>query len=410
MSIFRTKLGGCAVMNGQSTSGFFPSKPFSDPSKLHGKGHKKAFYDSLELLKRGQDIVILGPRAIGKTSLAKCLGKAYSLDNSTVAVYLNLAGIKDMKNLSKHMKGAIVSLYSRLSGKKTKSIRNVSVIIAPKFPKAPWLEFFRLQLGLSTASDNLMDKLPEDFSQLVLLLPDNALVIFDEVQEMKQRKKFQEGLWRALNEREDVRFIFTGSFSGVVKELLSRGRQARMYYRNPRKVYLWPWDERDVLLYLQNGYIMCRKVYPQKFTVPNDLELAWEASKVYEKLGGIPGIISTYANYRCPPYNYSVEKAIEEAIGDAVEKARAELENIIKSRKSPCTYAKVIASLSQGPTNWSYIAKSTGLGDGSVQEVLEVLSKEFFIVIRQEKGGYRLINAVYETAAKEINIKKFCKD
>ena len=303
-------------------------------------------------LKNNAWVAILEPRMAGKTSLA--IVSANLTEKKTF--YVNFKGAENLRD-------ATLRILSALGRSKMKGIKRVRV--------GP----IEVEREVEKPSAILED---------VLLGLKKAVVVFDEVQDIKQGvNQFLNILSLVRNTRRDVEFIFTGSGIGLMDSLLNPDPQNPLDGRSPIKIEIGPWDLQTALEFLEKGLKKCNAPFTSK-----------ELSETIEELGTLPGWLSFYGLRRCTGIPH--KKALEEAIGEGVKVARGELENILRNR--PEWARKVLRAMAFG-AKWSELLK-LGPSKSGLYKFLTTLQKLYLV---SKKGNlYVISDPIYRKACLEL--------
>jgi AAA+ ATPase superfamily predicted ATPase len=194
-------------------------------------------------------------------------------------------------------------------------------------------------------------------------------------------------LWVVFNERPDIRFVFTGSYSGVVKRVVEAHHEDPMFGRPPVQIKVLPWARRIAEEILIKGLKNCDVKYEPI-----------EIDETISRLGTLPGWLNEYGFRRCIWESHS--EALSIVSTSAVHRARRELENILEDR-GPAS-REVVRKLSEGPKSWSELL-STGVSKPSLSSLLETLTDGLFLLKKETIGHrtfYSFANPVYRDAAR----------
>ena len=318
---------------------------------------------------------ILGPRMAGKTSLALATSISFARKRKTSVVYLNLSTSRSFRELT----ARLVDALSRLNAPE-------------RITDAEFQVFF--PSGIINAGLGVRLRRPDKhrvslrFEEAVLSLPKNSVVILDEVQEVRGRvDKLTRALWVVFNERPDVRFVFTGSYSGLVRKILKASHEEPMFGRPPIAIKVLPWPRRTAEDFLIEGLKKCGVGYT-----------LMEIEETIEKLGTLPGWLNEYGFRRCIGEPH--DEAISIVSDSAIMRAKGELENLLRNRDPKARI--VLKKLSEGPKSWGELLK-VGLSKPSLDSLLDTLTEGLFLLRREDTGYktfYSFINPVYREAAK----------
>ncbi|NJE11055.1 ATP-binding protein [Thermococcus sp. MAR1] len=354
---------------------YFNVHPRTDIRTLHGR--KREAEKLLKVLHASGWGVVLGPRMVGKTSLSIATAVEYSKSVRTAVIYLNLSTAKSFHDLTVRLLNAV----SKLRDKRRSIDAEFSVFVPAGLGG----------LGFSGKLHRPNEHhVSESFEDAIMALPPNTVVILDEIQEVKGRlDRMTRALWVIFNERPDIRIVFTGSYSGVVKRVVEAHHEEPMFGRPPVQIKVLPWARKTAEEFLIKGLKDCGAYYEPV-----------EIDETVSTLGTLPGWLNEYGFRRCIGESHS--EALSIVSTSAVNRAKRELENILEGR-GPAS-REVVRKLSEGPKSWSELL-STGISKPSLSSLLEVLTEGLFLLKRETIGHrvfYSFINPVYRNAARLI--------
>lgn len=243
---------------------------------LRPKDRRRALYGRdaelehlVHLLHEGRWSVILGPRMVGKTSLAKAAAHQAGIPT----VYVNLWGARgttgllraflDGLNSNKPLLRRIQGALRRVTGV---SIAGSGVTVAP----AP--------RPMNSMSD-LVRVIGQDASKSVIIL--------DEVQELASVSgPLLRVLASVFNSHPGVVFILTGSYFGILRTLLEPEADSPLYGRSPARMHLDPWERETSVDFLVRGFKEYGRTVDRR-----DLD-----GVVDRSLDGMPGWLTLFGN------------------------------------------------------------------------------------------------------------------
>jgi len=340
---------------------------------LHGR--KKEVDKLLKVLHASGWAVVLGPRMAGKTSLSIATAVEYSKKAKTAVIYLNLSTAKSFHDLTVRLLNAV----SKLGSRKRSLDAEFSVFVPAGLGS----------LGFSGKLHRPNEhRVSESFEDAIMTLPPNTVIILDEIQEVKGRlDRMTRAFWVVFNERPDIRIVFTGSYSGVVRRVVEAHHEEPMFGRPPVQIKVLPWARKTAEEFLTKGLETCEVEYDPV-----------EIDEVISTLGTLPGWLNEYGFRRCIGESHG--EALSIVSTSAVGRAKRELENILKGR-GPAS-REVVRKLSEGPKSWSELL-STGISKPSLSSLLEVLTDGLFLLKKETIGHrvfYSFTNPVYRNAAR----------
>ena len=312
----------------------FDLTPKDDRRSLFGRDTD--LRDLARLIDEGRWSVILGPRMVGKTSLAK----ATAHQSGRPTVYVNLWGARGSEGLL----GAFVnglnakkSLLRRIQG----AVRRVT--------------------GVTIAGTGVtLGPVPRPMgamADLVSILGEEAaksVIILDEVQELAA---ISGALLRVLanvfNTHPEVVFLFTGSYFGVLRALLDPPADSPLFGRPPVRIQLEPFERATSVAFLDKGL--------GEYGLSVDREAL--GSVVDRSLDGIPGWLTLFGN-RLAVQRESLPDAERATVEEAKKVARSEIGHFLEGRPRE-TYWRALRVLT-APTSWSELRTSLSARQASV--------------------------------------------
>ncbi|MFA4662880.1 AAA family ATPase [Pyrococcus kukulkanii] len=348
---------------------FFDQRPRKNKESLFGRSEELEML--INALHARSWVAILGPRMVGKTSLAWAGANTFAREMKYKVIFVDLRNAETSRQ-------ATEKILSRLP----KSIFDtISKYIA--------------EVSFSTGSVGASVKLRENVTarnalEDALFALKDTILILDEVQNVKQGvKNFLQALAAAFNENDSLLVIFTGSYAGVVKKLFEATYREGLYGRPPVEILLPPWPEWVAAEFLRRGFEHCGVSVTQR-----------EIQEAIWRLGTSPGWLNLYGLRRCLGATHA--EALQRVFKKAVNEALKELEHFLEGRSPKAR--EVVKRLAYGAT-WSELEK-TGISKDTLSRLLEVLTKELFIVVKDEIGVYRFSDPIYRYAAEKLQLNE----
>lgn len=219
-------LKGVKYLRGLSLS-LFNLNPKESPRELFGR--EKEIDELVRLVKARRWVALLGPRMVGKTSLAKVAN--VRLEKSGVrAVYVNLWGAKGTHGLLSALARGLNDEKSILQKIKDAIDRVEGVSVGPSgisisVPKKPMTTIWDLLATIGKQAGE-------------------CVIELDEVQELSVISgHLLKLLANIFNTYPNVVFVFTGSMFGLMRTLLEPASTSPLYGRSPARLYLQPFEK-----------------------------------------------------------------------------------------------------------------------------------------------------------------------
>lgn len=318
----------------------FDTKPKSDPHFLYGR--EKELDTLVERLREKDWVILLGPRRIGKTSLAECaltkLGKKiFVLD------------ARENSNFTESLNKLLAVPESTLNVKAQITVPHTPINISADYTK--------------TFSKKNLESMLKKFKHLYILI--------DEAQWLKNPRKVVMLLAHLYDYYYDqVTFIITGSMIGVVKSIVEPGPDSALYGRAVTKMEIGRWQPTTSLGFLKAG--------TKELGLGLDEKTAIE---VESELDGLPGWLTLFG------YNYSKTKNPHEALTETAREASKivsqEIKSIAELGIGTTRLINVLSTLSKEPMRFVEIIGSTGFNNTSLSKYLSTLNRLGYI----EKDG-----------------------
>ncbi len=328
----------------------FDTKPKSDPYALYGR--EKELDILVEHLKKNDWVILLGPRRIGKTSLAECaitkLGqKSLVLD------------ARENSNLTQSLNELLANPEKSLHIKAEFSIPHTPINVG-------------IDYGKTLSKDNL---------NMALKKVKHIFILIDEAQWLNNPKKVVMLLAHLYDYYYDnITFIITGSMIGVMKSIINPGPNSPLYGRAITKLEIKRWQSSISLGFLKAG--------TKEIGLDLDEKTAIE---IEETLDGLPGWLTLFG------YNYSNYKnpnlALKETMDEAKKIISQELKSIAKLGIGSPRLMKVLEVLSKMPARFVDISGSTGFNNKSLSNYLSLLNRLGYVE-KDDKNRYFISDPV----------------
>ncbi len=307
--------------------------PKEDRRAIYGRDAELATL--VRLINERRWTVILGPRMVGKTSLAK----AASHQSRRPTVYVNLWGARGTG-------GLLNALVAGLSANKPLLRRLRSAL--------------RRVTGVTVMGSGLtLHPSPRPLStteEVVRVVGEEArasVIILDEVQELgPAAPAFLKLLGRIFNSQLEVTFLFTGSYFGILRTLLEPAADSPLFGRSPARLELSPFDRTTSIGFLERGF--------REYRIGADRD---ELGSVVERsLDGMPGWLTLFGN-NVAVGRMSIEEAERATLREGQRVARSELIHFLEPRDTE-TYWPALRLLTSAAT-WTEVREAIGSRDGS---------------------------------------------
>ncbi|EEB74183.1 ATP-binding protein [Thermococcus sp. AM4] len=356
-------------MKKQKRKHYFDQRPRKSRKDLFGRDYE--LEQLMGAMEAGSWAVILGPRMVGKTSLAWAAASEFSEKNDYQVVFVDLRTARTSRRATEKILGKMpASTIKRLS---------------------KYLSEVRVHASGIGATLKLKEYAPAKHAlEDALLSVENTVLILDEIQNVTQGVESMLGaLGTAFNENDSLLILFTGSYAGVVRKLLRQGHRDSLFGRIPFEITLHPWPEWKAAEFLENGFRGCGVPFNER-----------EIASTIHSLGTLPGWLNLYGLRRCLGLPH--ENAVKVVFEKAVREAEKELENLLKGRSQKARL--VVKKLAYGAT-WSELER-TGISKDSLHRLLNALINELFIVEKDEVGVYRFTDPVYRYTAERLGLNQ----
>jgi len=314
----------------------FDTKPKTDPKFLYGR--EKELELLVQYLKQKDWIVLLGPRRIGKTSLAKCA--VTKLGYKSVLI--------DARENNNFEESLIKSLKTYES-----SINVEAEVKIPRLPVSLKIDYNR------KFSSQDLDILLKKIGRLIILV--------DEAQWLHNPRRVNMLLSYLYDRYYDkITFIITGSMIGVMKSIVDPGARSPLYGRAITKMEVKRWASSVSIGFLKSG---TREV---------GLEMDDKTAVLIEdKLDGLPGWLTLFG------YNYSHMKnpnaALTETIKEAKKVVSEEMKSIGDLGIGLERLSIILKELAKQPMRFTDLSNSTGFSNPVLSRHIGTLERLGYI-------------------------------
>ncbi len=328
----------------------FDTQPKSDPRYLYGR--EKELETLVGYLKEKDWVILLGPRRVGKTSLARCA--------------IAKLGYKSIVIDARENSNFMQSLLTSLKGSKA----TLGIKAEIKIPHLP------LNLGVNYNKVFLKETMEE-----ILGKTKRLFILVDEAQWLRNPRGVVMLLAHIYDYYYDkVTFVITGSTIGVMKSIIEPGAKSPLYGRAVTKMDVKRWGSSVSLGFLKAG------------TEEANLKLDTKTGiLIEENLDGLPGWLTLFG------YNYAhmknSDRALKETIKEAKKIVAQEIESIGELGIGSERLIIVIKALAKGQMRFVDLLQETGFNNTSLSKYLDTLNKLGYID-KDNRGNYTISDPI----------------
>ena len=338
----------------------FDLHPKEDREELFGRD-KEIDYAISQLLSKNW-LTIGGQREIGKTSLMKVIINEVKKNYGFKGIYVNLRGVRNLSSLLK-----VILL----------EINNSK----PSFKVAVKLNFIIGSAGIELKRGA---KVVNSLIELFNSIEEDAVIGLDEIQEVSQAsRQFLEVLGNVFASNPKIRFIFSGSYIGVIRALSNPSSSSPLHGRPPVLLNLRPFDEETSRDFLRRGM--------EELNISFDKE-----DEAVKKLDGVVGWLTLFGNF------YAVRKmSFETSMSSTIEEGKKimidEFKHFLEGKSNKRLYTTIMSVLKVVNT-WKDIKRGVEIKLGNVDDkelslALESLLNNNFTEKRKE-GVYEIVDPI----------------
>lgn len=327
--------------------------PFPKSSAKDLYGRDKELDDLVRYLDEKRWVVLLGPRRIGKTSLAMCaLSKARAKKKIVI----------DAREESDFGKALVSSLLQKKSN--ISSVRVSGGIGAASAS---------LDIARSLGDETSISKLIDSAGRVVFLI--------DEAQWLRNPRRVSSLLAHIYDYHyENATVIITGSAVGVMKSILEPSSKSPLYGRALMAMEIQRWRPSESLNFLKEGCAQAHVKYKEE-----------ELSSVVGRLDGIPGWLTLFGyNYSSSPR--SVETSLKKTLAEASRIVKDELESASKASIGWKRQLSILKEIGQSSKSFTEIGRDLGINNTALSHNLDMLHRLGYITKQQENGEYVIID------------------
>lgn len=323
------------------TEDLFDPQPKDDPKALYGR--EKELADLTKHLEEGRWVVLLGPRRIGKTSLAKCAVAKLGYDSAVV----------DARQDS-DLAHALVS--SLASTKKADASISAGIQLPAHIPLSAGVAYSRSFFAQTL--DHLLNEKRRK----------RVVVLLDEAQWFKNPR----GVVKLLAHIYDYHYrkatlVITGSAVGVMRSITEPDAKSALFGRAITTMEIGRWSPSVSLGFLEKGCSEKKLPYDEG-----------QMSRVVDEIGGIPGWLTLFG------YVYGTSRLpTRERIEDALERTKREGMKILKEELASVSLLaagwerqlKLLRQLASGGKRFTELAVLSGLPNQVLSRHLAMLQR-----------------------------------
>ncbi|MBB5255290.1 AAA family ATPase [Sulfurisphaera ohwakuensis] len=305
----------------------FDLHPKESRKELFGRDNEVDY--AIKQLLSGNWLIVGGQREIGKTSLVKVVLNELRKKHGFEGIYINLRGVRSLNSL-------LNILTSQLNSLKLSVDVKVNFIIGSAGIK--------VKKGAKVV--NSLIELLNSLNDFILAL--------DEVQELsKVSKQFLDILGNVFSTNPKLRFIFTGSYIGVMRILLNPPAESPLHGRPPAVLTLKPFDKEKAKEFLRKGM--------EELNVKFDKE-----DEVVKRLDGVVGWLTLFGNlYAVRGLNF--DKALKETVEEGKKIMAEEFSHFLEDKVNKELYVEIMKTV-KIVSRWKEIKRGVEVTLGKVDD------------------------------------------
>ncbi|WP_252896654.1 AAA family ATPase [Metallosphaera hakonensis] len=330
----------------------FDLHPKESRTELFGRDEEVDY--AVKQLLSGNWLIVGGQREIGKTSLVKVSLNELRKRQGLKTVYVNLRGIRSLN-------GLLNSLLSQMNSLKISIDVKVNFIIGSAGVE--------VKKGAKAVSS--LTELLNSLSNFVLAL--------DEVQELsKVSKQLLDVLGNVFSTNPKVRFVFTGSYIGVMRTLLDPPSDSPLHGRPPAVLTLKAFDEGKAKEFLRRGM--------------KELHVEFHREEeVIQRLDGVVGWLTLFGNLHASR-GLGFDNALRETVEQGKKIVAEEFRHFLESKVNKELYVETMRTV-KVVSRWKEIKRGVEMALGKIDDkvfsnVLESLVNSNFM---EKRGNEYLI-------------------
>jgi len=341
------------IPKGLSVGTLFDIPPKHDPKLLFGR--ERELTDLVKYLNEKRWAVLLGPRRVGKTSLAKCAIEKSGFDSITLDARENT--------------DFATSLTSSLTRQASSLKLGANVSMPANLPFITIGANFSKQV-LKQSLDSLLNGRTK-----------RTVMLLDEAQWFSDRRTLIMLLSHLYDYHyETITPIITGSAVGVMKSIIEPNHKSPLYGRPNMQMEIKKWSPSVSMSFLTEG------LKQHKLSLNTELTV-----KTIDTLDGLPGWITMFGYYyTAKPSDY--EKALSKTLGEALKIVDDETANIGKIARGWPSHLKILTRLLSGSKRFSDLLEATAFTNSTLSKHLDMLQRLNYI--EKKEGRYVITDPI----------------
>ncbi|ARM74748.1 AAA family ATPase [Acidianus manzaensis] len=304
------------------------------------------------LLKRGEWVIILGPRMSGKTSIALAVSNYVGKK----VIYVDLTKVKGLKDFTDRL---YFSIPKSISDKVKETLETIGVKIGPASLSFKLKNSIVLESILKSVCDSTLIL---DEAQYLNQGINNLIPIFHNL----------------LNSCSSLSIIFTGSAIGLIKTILEQKGEEPLAGRRPTEIVLKTWKESVAKEYIKRGLQNCNVNFKDE-----------EIDEVISEVGTLVGWLNIYGVNRCVKNH---EDALKETIEEGINIAVKELDTVVERQR---WRVKALKMLCEGAT-WTELKEKTKVSTQTLSNFLDRLNRVY--LLSKIERTYYISDPIYRKA------------
>jgi AAA+ ATPase superfamily predicted ATPase len=342
----------------------FDPQPKDDPRVLYGRDKELA--ELVGHIKQKRWVVLLGPRRIGKTSLARCAAKA-------LGYRCVVADAREESDLTRVLLSALMvtTAVTKQSG-----VRASLGLQIPQLPLSIDVEYSHVsKSALTSTLDRLLER--KKGQRLVILL--------DEAQWFRNPRGVVNLLAHVYDYHyESATLVITGSAVGVMRSITEPDAKSALFGRALTTMEVERWSPSVSLAFLREGCKEQKLPYNER-----------QMSGVVDEIDGIPGWLTLFG------YHYSaietnttsarMESALRKTRNEGMKILKGELENVSRIAAGWKRQMNLLKALTAGGKRFTELVESSGLPNAVLARHLTMLQKLRYVE-RDREEKYVIID------------------